>query len=89
MHKVDENVALADVEGLRRSTPRSLRTISRECFRGTEAGAIGWLDIIANRSGGAERFNRSRRGLARALGLYFAMVLFTILLRAHHQLPEL
>ncbi|MHB1110234.1 MAG: hypothetical protein ACYCZU_07965 [Devosia sp.] len=43
--------------------------------------AIGWLDIIANRPGGAERFNRSGCGLANAVGFYFAMVLFTILVQ--------
>ncbi len=43
--------------------------------------AIGWLDIIANRPGGAERFNRSSGGLANAVGFYFLLVLFTILVQ--------
>lgn len=43
--------------------------------------AIGWLDIIANRRGGSERFNHSGRGLANAVALYFLVVLFTILVQ--------
>lgn len=43
--------------------------------------AIGWLDIIANRAGGAERFNTSSRGLGAAVAFYFLMVLFTLLVQ--------
>ncbi|MDP1732366.1 MAG: hypothetical protein Q8L54_14570 [Devosia sp.] len=43
--------------------------------------AIGWLDLIASRPGGAERFNRSGRGLANAVIFYFLMVLFTIIVQ--------
>jgi hypothetical protein len=50
-------------------------------FAELKQAAIGWLDIIANRPGGPERFNRSGRGLANAVGFYFAMVLFTILVQ--------
>jgi hypothetical protein len=46
-----------------------------------KGAAIGWLDIIANRPGGPERFNRSGLGLANAVGFYFLMVLFTILVQ--------
>lgn len=42
---------------------------------------IGWLDIIASRPGGAERFERSGRGLGNAVAFYFLMVLFTILVQ--------
>ena len=43
--------------------------------------AIGWLDLIANRPGAAERFNSGGRGLATAVVFYFLMVLFTILVQ--------
>ena len=40
--------------------------------------AIGWLDLIAGRPSGAERFNFSRGGLIRAVSFYFLMVLLTM-----------
>lgn len=51
-------------------------------FEELKQAAIGWLDIIANRPDGPERFNRSGRGLANAAGFYFAMVLLTMLVQA-------
>ena len=50
-------------------------------FTELKQAAIGWLDIIANRPGGAERFNRSGRGLINAVAFYFLLVLFTILVQ--------
>jgi hypothetical protein len=49
-----------------------------------EAGqaAIGWLDIIGNRAGGADRFNTTQRGLVNALGVYLVLVLFSIAVQA-------
>jgi hypothetical protein len=42
---------------------------------------IGWLDLIASRAGGAERFNSSGSGLATAVVFYFLMVLVTIIVQ--------
>jgi hypothetical protein len=39
--------------------------------------AIGWLDLIAAKPSGAERFNMTRAGLINALAFYFILVLFT------------
>lgn len=43
--------------------------------------AAGWLDIIAGRPGGGERFNATQPGLVNALVWYFAMVLVTMLVQ--------
>lgn len=40
--------------------------------------ALGWLDLIAGRPSGAERFDASPRGLVHAAAFYFLMVLLTI-----------
>lgn len=50
-------------------------------FEELKQAAIGWLDIAANRPGGPERFNRTGRGLANAVGFYVAMVLLTIVVQ--------
>ncbi|WP_417310383.1 hypothetical protein [Devosia sp.] len=42
--------------------------------------AIGWLDLIAGRPGGVERFKMTRRGLINAVGFYVAVVLIAMVL---------
>jgi hypothetical protein len=42
---------------------------------------VGWLDIIAGRPGGGERFNATQAGLVRALIWYFLLVLLTVLVQ--------
>lgn len=44
--------------------------------------AIGWVDLIGNRPGGAERFNTTRQGLVTAVVLYLLLVMFTSIVQS-------
>jgi len=47
-------------------------------FSELRQAGIGWLDMIAGRPGGAEKFNASRAGLINATGCYFFLVVLTM-----------
>lgn len=46
------------------------------------AALLGWLDLIAGRKDGAEKFNLSRRGLINAAACYVAIVLLSLAVAA-------